>query len=89
MVARLILKRSVVDSILTYAQMAYPKESILLLRGHVTPPNTVINDVVYRHVQSMALASRIFAGTCSRSTAPSLERPIHILRALSVPPCRI
>ena len=46
MVARLILKRSVVDSILTYAQMAYPKEGILLLRGHVTPPDTVISEVV-------------------------------------------
>lgn len=46
MVARLILKQSVVDSILTYAQMAYPKEGILLLRGHVTTSETVISDVV-------------------------------------------
>jgi hypothetical protein len=46
MVARLILKRSVVDSILTYAQMAYPKERILLFRGHATPPETVIREVV-------------------------------------------
>jgi proteasome lid subunit RPN8/RPN11 len=46
MVMHLILKRSVVDSILTYAQMAYPKEGILLLRGHATPPETVINEVV-------------------------------------------
>ena len=46
MVACLILKRSVVDSILTYAQMAYPKEGILLLRGHVTLPETVISEVV-------------------------------------------
>jgi proteasome lid subunit RPN8/RPN11 len=44
--ARLILKQSVVDSVLTYAQMAYPKEGILLLRGHVTPQDTVISDVV-------------------------------------------
>ena len=44
--ARLILKRSVVDSILTYAQMAYPKEGILLLRGQATPQETVISDVV-------------------------------------------
>ena len=46
MVTRLILTRSVVDSILTYAQMAYPKEGILLLRGHVTPQETVIREVV-------------------------------------------
>jgi proteasome lid subunit RPN8/RPN11 len=46
MVARLILKRSVVDSILTYAQVAYPKEGILLLRGHFTPSETVISEVV-------------------------------------------
>ena len=46
MVECLILKRSVVDSILTYAQMAYPKEGILLLRGHVEPPKTVISEVV-------------------------------------------
>lgn len=46
MVTRLILKRSVVDSILTYAQMAYPKEGILLLRGHATPLETVISEVV-------------------------------------------
>jgi proteasome lid subunit RPN8/RPN11 len=46
MVMRLILKRSVVDSILTYVQMAYPKEGILLLRGHATPPETVISEVV-------------------------------------------
>ena len=46
MVARLILKCSVVDSILTYAQMAYPKEGILLLRGSVTTSETVISEVV-------------------------------------------
>jgi proteasome lid subunit RPN8/RPN11 len=46
MVSLLILDRSVVDSILTYAQMVHPREGILLLRGHVKPPKTVISEVV-------------------------------------------
>ena len=46
MVTRLTIKRSAVDSILTYAQMAYPKEVILLLKGHVTSLETIISEVV-------------------------------------------
>lgn len=46
MVALLIVNRSVVDSILTYALMAYPREGILLLKGQVKPSKTVISEIV-------------------------------------------
>ena len=39
-------KRSDVDSLLTYAHMAYFKEGILLLRGYTTSPETVISKVM-------------------------------------------
>jgi proteasome lid subunit RPN8/RPN11 len=40
----LFVERTVVDSILSYAQMLYPRESILLLRGKVSKHKLVIND---------------------------------------------
>ena len=38
------VERAVVDSILSYAQMLHPRESILLLRGKVSKHKLVIND---------------------------------------------
>ena len=38
------VKRAVVDSILSYAQMLHPKESILLLKGKVDKHKLVVND---------------------------------------------
>ena len=46
MTVPLVLYRSVVDSLLTYAQMAYPREGILLLRGHVESQQIAIREVV-------------------------------------------
>lgn len=40
----LFVERAVVDSILSYAQIFHPRESILLLRGKVDKHNLVIND---------------------------------------------
>ena len=39
------IRQSVVDSILSYAQMFHPKESILLLKGKVDKHRILINDV--------------------------------------------
>ena len=39
------VKRSVVDSILSYAQMFHPRESILLLKGKTDKKKIVISDV--------------------------------------------
>lgn len=39
-------KRSVIDSILSYAKMAYPNEGILLLRGRTSKDKIVIEEVV-------------------------------------------
>ena len=39
------VERSVVDSILSYAQMFHPRESILLLKGKIDKKKIVINDV--------------------------------------------
>ena len=38
------VERSVVDSILSYAQMLHPRESILLLKGKVDKHKIVVND---------------------------------------------
>jgi proteasome lid subunit RPN8/RPN11 len=46
MVALVIVNRSVVNSLLTYALMAYPRESILLLKGQIKPSKTMISEVV-------------------------------------------
>lgn len=41
----LYVERAVVDSILSYAQMCHPNESILLLKGKTDKKKIVINDV--------------------------------------------
>jgi proteasome lid subunit RPN8/RPN11 len=41
----IILKRAVVDSILSYAQMFHPRESILLLKGKVDKNRITVTDV--------------------------------------------
>jgi proteasome lid subunit RPN8/RPN11 len=41
----LFVERAVVDSILSYAQILHPRESILLLRGKVDKHKLVINDI--------------------------------------------
>jgi proteasome lid subunit RPN8/RPN11 len=38
------VERAVVDSILSYARMLYPRESILLLKGKVDKHKIVVND---------------------------------------------
>jgi proteasome lid subunit RPN8/RPN11 len=38
------VERAVVDSVLSYAQMLHPKESILLLKGKVDKHKIVVND---------------------------------------------
>jgi proteasome lid subunit RPN8/RPN11 len=40
----IFIERAVVDSILSYAQMLHPRESILLLKGKVDKHKLVIND---------------------------------------------
>ena len=42
---KIFLERSVVDSILSYAQIFHPKESILLLKGKVDKKKIIIEDV--------------------------------------------
>ena len=39
------VERSVVDSILSYAQMFHPRESILLLKGKIDKKKIVVNEV--------------------------------------------
>ena len=39
------VERAVVDSILSYAQMLHPRESILLLKGKVNKNKLIVNDV--------------------------------------------
>jgi proteasome lid subunit RPN8/RPN11 len=39
------IEQSVIDSILSHAQMLYPRESILLLRGKAEKHKIVVNDV--------------------------------------------
>jgi proteasome lid subunit RPN8/RPN11 len=41
----ILVERAVVDSILSYAQMFHPRESILLLKGKIDKKKIVINDV--------------------------------------------
>ncbi|OGD54809.1 hypothetical protein A3K80_01305 [Candidatus Bathyarchaeota archaeon RBG_13_38_9] len=42
----LIINQSVLDSILSYAKMAYPKESILILQGKTTKKSIEVNEVI-------------------------------------------
>jgi len=41
----IFVERAIVDSILSYAQMFHPRESILLLKGKIDKKKIVINDV--------------------------------------------
>jgi len=41
----IFVERTVVDSILSYAQICHPKESILLLKGKVDKKKIVVTDV--------------------------------------------
>jgi proteasome lid subunit RPN8/RPN11 len=41
----IFVERVVVDSILSYAQMFHPRESILLLKGKVNKTKLIVNDV--------------------------------------------
>ena len=45
MVMEVFVERTVVDSILSYAQMFHPRESILLLKGKVSKHKLVVDDV--------------------------------------------
>jgi len=42
----LVFKRSVIDSILTYAKMAHPKEGVLLLQGKFSKDKILVDAVV-------------------------------------------
>ena len=55
----LFVKQSVVDSILSYAQMFHPKESILLLKGKSDKKKLVINDV---QIPPLATHGSTFSG---------------------------
>lgn len=46
MVGRVLVVRSVVDSVLTYAKMQHPREGILLLRGSVDKGVVSVGEVV-------------------------------------------
>ena len=46
MVGRVLVNRSVVDSILTYAKLQHPREGILLLRGAVDNSEAHVKEVV-------------------------------------------
>jgi proteasome lid subunit RPN8/RPN11 len=43
---QVLISRSVIDSILTYAKIQYPKEGILLLRGTMNKKEIHVNEVV-------------------------------------------
>lgn len=44
MVKEVFVERAVVDTVLSYAQMLHPRESILLLKGKVDKHRIVVND---------------------------------------------
>jgi proteasome lid subunit RPN8/RPN11 len=46
MVKHVVIDRSVIDSILTFAKIQYPREGILLLRGTMNKDEIRINEVV-------------------------------------------
>jgi len=46
MVKRVVINRSVIDSILTFGKIQYPKEGILILRGTTSKDEIHINEVV-------------------------------------------
>ncbi|MBS7639442.1 MAG: Mov34/MPN/PAD-1 family protein [Candidatus Bathyarchaeia archaeon] len=42
----ILIRRSVIDSILSYARMCHPREGILLLRGKFRRDSIIIEDIV-------------------------------------------
>ncbi|PVX25515.1 MAG: peptidase [Candidatus Bathyarchaeum sp.] len=54
-----VVERSVVESILSYAQMCHPKESILLLNGKANKEKLVVNDV---QIPPLATHGSTFSG---------------------------
>jgi proteasome lid subunit RPN8/RPN11 len=53
------VKRSVIESILSYAQMFHPKESILLLKGKIYKKTIVVTDI---QIPPLATHGRTFSG---------------------------
>ena len=53
------VKQSVVESILSYAQMFHPRESILILKGKIDKNKIVVTDV---HILPVATHGRTFSG---------------------------
>ena len=53
------VERTVVDSILSYAQMFHPKESILLLKGKIEKKKIVVNDL---QIPPLATHGSTFSG---------------------------
>jgi proteasome lid subunit RPN8/RPN11 len=54
-----LVKRSVVESILSYAQMFHPRESILLLKGKTDKKTIVVTDV---QIPPLATHGSTFSG---------------------------
>jgi len=53
------IRRSVIDSILTYAKMAHPKESILILQGKAGGGKILIDNVI---IPPLATHGQAFSG---------------------------
>lgn len=55
---KLLVKRGVIDSVLSYSRAAYPEEGILLLRGRVSKDTITVNEVLIppfaTHAQSFS-----------------------------------
>jgi proteasome lid subunit RPN8/RPN11 len=58
MVKRVLISRTVIDSILTYGKIQYPREGILLLRGKIDKNDIRVNEVV---VPPLAVHGRGFS----------------------------
>ena len=56
---KIFIEQSVVDSILSYAQMCHPKESILLLKGKVERKKILMNEV---QIPPLATHGNTFSG---------------------------
>ncbi|MDG6221745.1 MAG: Mov34/MPN/PAD-1 family protein [Candidatus Bathyarchaeota archaeon] len=59
MTKEILIEKTVVDSILSYAQMCHPKESILLLKGKTDRKKIIINDV---QIPPLATHGNTFSG---------------------------
>jgi len=55
----IFVERTVVDSILSYAQMFHPRESILLLKGKIEKKKIVVNDL---QIPPLATHGSTFSG---------------------------